>query len=396
MSDFDDVLERLLSDPGFKARLAADPASALAGYRLSAEELEVLRVQVGADPGGESRVEQRTSKAGMFGLFSEMGSIGSGIGDAVAGSHGHGHGIGDAVGAVGGRHAAPSFDDAGSGAGFGRHLGAVGEAAGGFDVRAGSGGFAEAGPGGAYASSGDGYAAAGPGYAAGYGSDPGYGAAGLAEAGYGQPEAGYGQADASYGNAGLAEAPGAERGPSYYGGNAGGDYGNAGLAEAGHGQVDEPHGFAGLAEAPSGVPTEVERDGQGTVYRASTYGSSTPPAPPSHGGGLAGLVGDQGWSGQPSSLGERHGLGAPTDGYHTRVDWDGDGRWDQHTYVNRSDGGVNIIVDADGDGRPEFVGHDVNRDGLIDSSEVDTNHDGRMDARYEDVNGDGWLDRRTR
>ena len=34
MSDFDDVLERLLTEPAFAAALADDPDLALAGYRL--------------------------------------------------------------------------------------------------------------------------------------------------------------------------------------------------------------------------------------------------------------------------------------------------------------------------------------------------------------------------
>ena len=61
MSDFDTVLERLLTDPAFPATLAADPATALAGYRLSAEEVGLLRSQVSADAGGDRTVETRTS-----------------------------------------------------------------------------------------------------------------------------------------------------------------------------------------------------------------------------------------------------------------------------------------------------------------------------------------------
>src|SRR5204863_9481623 len=42
MTDFDAALERLLTDDGFKAALAADPARALAGYRLTPDEAELL------------------------------------------------------------------------------------------------------------------------------------------------------------------------------------------------------------------------------------------------------------------------------------------------------------------------------------------------------------------
>ncbi|MEV4509721.1 hypothetical protein AB0K00_12275 [Dactylosporangium sp. NPDC049525] len=425
MSDFDDVLERLLTDPGFQARLAADPAGALAGYRLSADELELLQAQVGGVDAGQSRVEQRTSKASMFGLFS---SIGSGIGDVV-----HGHGGGQDLG--GGSHGSGAGQSAARGLGAleqsgGRHAavepgpqpgGLAGHVHGAVEhgAHASAGGVeAHAGPGGAYASAGLTDAQAG-----GYGSaglaeapDPqGGGSAGLSEAPEGPrtyASAGYGgDAQAGYGSAGLAEAPEAQAG----------GYGSAGIAEA------DP--YAGQGHGVSGHVTEVHSSSQGTVYRSSTAGLG-------QGGGTAGLGEADGGAGsgrhgiggaldglaasregspvQPPAGGEggHHGVAgglagavhdagtgvgqAPTDGYHTRVDWDGDGKWDQHTYVNRADGGVDIVVDVDGDGRAEFVGHDTDRDGLINSSELDTNHDGVMDQRYEDLNGDGWLDRRTR
>lgn len=74
MSDFDTVLERLVTDPAFTSALAADPAAALSGYDLSEDEVELLRSQVNAgDSGGERTVEIRTSKAGMMGLLSPLG-----------------------------------------------------------------------------------------------------------------------------------------------------------------------------------------------------------------------------------------------------------------------------------------------------------------------------------
>jgi hypothetical protein len=74
MSDFDTVLERLVTDPAFTAALAADPAAVLSGYDLSEDEARLLRSQVSAgDTGGERTVEIRTSKAGMMGLLSPLG-----------------------------------------------------------------------------------------------------------------------------------------------------------------------------------------------------------------------------------------------------------------------------------------------------------------------------------
>ncbi len=445
MSDFDDVLERLLTDPGFQARLAADPAGALAGYRLTADELELLQAQVGGGDAGQSRVEQRTSKASMFGLFS---SIGSGIGDVV---HGHGQGVADTgghgggagqsaargLGALeqsGGRHAAAEPDPRPGG--LAGHLHGVVE----HGAHASAGGVeAHAGPGGAHASAGFTDARAGgaglseaagdPRSSAsmGYGGDQG--TSGLAEAPDPQP---------GYGSAGLSEA---SDGPRTY---ASAGYGGAG-AGAGLSEAPDPqaagYGSAGIAEAGShtGHATEVHSSSQGTVYRSSTAGLGQPdgtagfgpaggaaglgPADGGAGGGRHGIAGaldgleasregspvpppagyEGGHRGVAGGIAAalRDGVGnqpgqAPTDGYHTRVDWDGDGTWDRHTYVNRADGGVDIVVDADGDGRAEFVGHDTDRDGLINSSELDTNRDGVMDQRYEDLNGDGWLDRRTR
>ncbi len=75
MSDFDAVLERLLSDPSFKSALAANPDAALSGYRLEAEERDLLCVQVSSDPGEERTVELRTSKSGVVGLLGPVASM---------------------------------------------------------------------------------------------------------------------------------------------------------------------------------------------------------------------------------------------------------------------------------------------------------------------------------
>ena len=81
--------------------------------------------------------------------------------------------------------------------------------------------------------------------------------------------------------------------------------------------------------------------------------------------------------------------------YHTHVDVDGDGKWDAYTAYQRSDGGVDIVV-TDHHGRVEFVGHDYNRDGLVDDADFDTNNDGVLDTRMYDDTGDGWMDRSER
>jgi hypothetical protein len=85
-SDFDTVLERVLTDQAFLAALAADPSTALAGYRLTTGELDLLRAQVSLGAGAPREVEARTSKASMFGLLAPLEHL-AGFGhDAPAGS----------------------------------------------------------------------------------------------------------------------------------------------------------------------------------------------------------------------------------------------------------------------------------------------------------------------
>src|SRR6266508_4312693 len=90
MSDFDTVLERLLADPGFRSALAADPARALAGYQLSADEVELLHAQLDTGGGGNRQVEQRTSKASLFGLLTPLAG---GAGFGTPGDPGAGQGF---------------------------------------------------------------------------------------------------------------------------------------------------------------------------------------------------------------------------------------------------------------------------------------------------------------
>jgi len=68
MSDFDEVLERLVTDPVFRVALEADPEAALRGYRLDDEERGLLRAQVDLGDSSDRSVEDRVSKSGLFGM----------------------------------------------------------------------------------------------------------------------------------------------------------------------------------------------------------------------------------------------------------------------------------------------------------------------------------------
>jgi hypothetical protein len=72
MAGIDEVLERLLTDAQFGRHLAQDPASALAGYELTADDLTLLSTQVSFDPGALSLVEERISKSSFFGLLTSI------------------------------------------------------------------------------------------------------------------------------------------------------------------------------------------------------------------------------------------------------------------------------------------------------------------------------------
>ena len=230
MSDFDDVLERLLTEPAFAAALADDPDLALAGYRLDPGEVQLLRSQVVGDTAADvAKVETRTNKSSTFGLLAPFAALG-GLVDQ-----------------------------------FGQHL-----------------------------------------------AEPGGGS----------------------GGAGAREAFG-----------------------------DMPAVRQGLGDAPP-------RQGWGS---APHEGFGEP------GRGHA----------EPPEL-------APPPGYHNRVDADGDGHWDRATYRGRRDGGADILVDLDGDGRTDFVGHDVDLDNKVDYADYDTDSDGVFDKRMYDDDNDGWLDRTVR
>src|SRR5262249_49728439 len=126
-------------------------------------------------------------------------------------------------------------------------------------------------------------------------------------------------------------------------------YGDVGSGGAGHGllggvHLDGSDGQGGLSAA------SLDSPGQSGLSAAPAVrsGLDAAPAAEAQGGG---------------------GTGTPPVGdYHTRVDVQGDGRWDAHTYTARPDGGIDINVDLNHDGQADFVGVDHDRDGLIDES----------------------------
>ncbi|MBE1487201.1 hypothetical protein [Plantactinospora soyae] len=311
MSDFDVVLERLVADPAFAAALSVDPVGTLAGYRLDADELALLQLQLGDDVGGQHGVETRANQSSLFGMFTplvglagalpavnEIGTSGLGRPSASA------EGFGTAVPVQG--------------------LGATSVPGQGFGAAPVPASGALAGP------------------VDGFGTAPGC-AAPAVEAGAGAPVGGL---------AGLGDEIGRSIGSAT----------DAALAAPGGGlgaTLADP--AAGLAAALAGAETG--------------FGAADPP-----------------FDVEPPSDAEP----AVPDGYRTRVDIDGDGDWDRHTLHGRADGGVDILVDADRDGRTDFVGHDLDADGLVDIGEYDKNRDGFFEKRMYDDDGDGWMDRTVR
>jgi hypothetical protein len=272
MSDFDAVLERLLGEPSFAAALAADPDVALSGYRLDADEVELLRSQASSDAGGgQATVEARTNKSSTFGLFSAFAGIGHTLtseptGGAVLGS---GSTAASAAGAAA-QHAA--------------------EAAGSHSP------------------------------VQGFGAAPGTGGSGGGGAYEQWP---------STGHSGFGSAPAPEPAASGFG--------------------DAP--TTGLGAAPQGGLGEQ-------LGRISAQADDFAPA-----------------------------------GYHPHIDANGDGHWDQATFIGTKNDGVEILVDVNHDGHVDFVGHDTNGDGLVDYADYDKDNNGVFEKREYDTNGDGWLDR---
>jgi hypothetical protein len=312
MSDFDTVLERLVVDPAFRAALGADPAGVLAGYRLSPDEIELLHAQVDTGSGGNRQVEQRTSKASLFGLLSPLaGAVGLAGDDLGTGD------IGKAVGF--GSHA-------GSG-GFGPAGHGVGEAVGGVPGGAGDAGFgAES-------------AGLGPAAGAGFGAE----SAGLgpaAGAGFGAESAGLGPA--AGGGFGIAGAPG-----------------GAGLADS------DPGGLAGQIGRPIDQPdggllghhlAGVQPGGQSGV-------SAAPPPPDYH--PHIDVDGDGHW--------DRYTVQRRADGgVDVLADMNRDGRADFVGHDVDRDGLIDAAdYDEDRDGRFETHMRDVTGDGWLDTRTVD-------------------------
>jgi len=103
MSDFDEVLERLLADPEFQTALRRDPESALAGYHLAPDERQLLDAQLDLSPGEERTVEMRVSKSGVMGMvgpvFSALGMAASSGGGMLPRDEG-GTGVAQTFGSV--------------------------------------------------------------------------------------------------------------------------------------------------------------------------------------------------------------------------------------------------------------------------------------------------------
>jgi|SRR4051812_3925279 hypothetical protein len=191
-----------------------------------------------------------------------------------------------------------------------------------------------------------GHSLADPGHVAGLGSVPGH-------------SEGLGSAPGH--TSGLGSAPGHTSG---FGSAPGADWGAGGSA---------PGAQSALGDAPAA------QQGLGDVPAHQGLGQSPQQA-----------------LGEPS---QAHALGreiAPPQGYHPRVDADGDGTWDKATYRGRPDGGADILVDLNHDGKADFIGHDVDGDHKVDYADYDTDHDGVMDKRMYDDDNDGWLDRAVR
>lgn len=86
MADIDLVLERLVMDTAFRAALADDPAEALRGYDLTAQDLQLLAGSLDDGDDAQRSVEQRTSKSAMVGLLASLTGGGGGGGAESSGS----------------------------------------------------------------------------------------------------------------------------------------------------------------------------------------------------------------------------------------------------------------------------------------------------------------------
>jgi hypothetical protein len=154
-------------------------------------------------------------------------------------------------------------------------------------------------------------------------------------------------------------------------------------------QLADPGHTSGFGSAPGG-------SGGGAAH------SALGDAPAAH-GGLGDAPAHQGLGeaphqtlGDPSHAHAEAREIAPPKGYHPRIDADGDGTWDKATFHGRADGGVDITVDVNHDGKADFIGHDVDADHKVDYADYDKDHDGVFEKRMYDDDNDGWLDRTVR
>jgi hypothetical protein len=87
MGGIDDVLERLVTDLGFRRRLREDPAAALKGYDLNEADVELLASQLDETAGDAGALEQRTSKSALFGILTGLFTTGGPAPQAGGSSH---------------------------------------------------------------------------------------------------------------------------------------------------------------------------------------------------------------------------------------------------------------------------------------------------------------------
>jgi hypothetical protein len=166
------------------------------------------------------------------------------------------------------------------------------------------------------------------------------------------------------------------------------------LADPGHtsGLGSDPGHTSGLGSAPP--------DAWGRGGAAPAAHSGLGDAPRVH-EGLGNAAPHEGLGNAPQQAISERSLGhaeppetALPEGYHPRVDVDGDGHWDRAVYRTDPDArGGDILVDKNRDGKPDFIGHDTDLDGKVDYADYDKNHDGVFEKRMYDDDNDGWLDR---
>jgi hypothetical protein len=161
-------------------------------------------------------------------------------------------------------------------------------------------------------------------------------------------------------------------------------------------------GFGAASEAGFGAAKEVVASEGFGAAPGDGFGPASPdgdlPDGSLIGSELADLIGqDMPSLGDPEPAPDPNQMptGPPTTDYRTRVDVNGDGKWDQHAYRERADGGIDIMADMNNDGQADWIAIDYDRDGLIEQADWDRDKDGRFESHFFDDDGDGWLDRKV-